>query len=222
MEHIREALQLFAAHRRLLRYVFAPMAWSALLFLTIVLLGYLVLVPPLRNLLTGFGLGAVAGAASVILYVAVWIAISGIVFLAIVSLLSSLAWEKLSYEVEVLATGSASASSPPRSQVIADSLLRTFLTLLLAGLALVSSFVLPVIGPIALAAVAAMFDFTSAAFARRGMLLAEQRRHIRSLRGGLSFAALAGVLTLLPLVNVLMLPVLVAAGTIMVAKSRIH
>jgi uncharacterized protein involved in cysteine biosynthesis len=40
------------------------------------------------------------------------------------------------------------------------------------------------------------------------------------LRGWLTFLLLGGLLTLLPFINVLLLPVMVAAGTIMVAKSE--
>ncbi|HTQ11030.1 MAG TPA: hypothetical protein VMI31_13225, partial [Fimbriimonadaceae bacterium] len=65
-----------------------------------------------------------------------------------------------------------------------------------------------------------LHDYTSAAYLRRGVTFPAQMSPVGKLEGRFSFAIAAGLLTLIPLVNVLMLPCLVAGGTLMVVDAE--
>ena len=81
-------------------------------------------------------------------------------------------------------------------------------------------FIIPVVGPLLIAGYVATLDVTASAFARRGFLLKAQRKRFFQLKGWPVFLLIAGVFTLLPFVNAILLPILVAAGTLMVARSK--
>lgn len=220
MQHIREAFALFARNRRLWRYVFAPLAWSGLLYLILIAISYWLVVPPLQRFAEGLGLGDVGNAIVLLVYGAAWFFLSGIVFLGIMSFLSSLMWDKLSEEVEAL-IGPVTARKLPVPALLADSVKRTILTISLALLGLIGGLCVPVVCPILVASYVGLLDFTAPAFARRGKLLRQQRRELKLLKSRHEFAVASGLITLVPILNVLMLPLLVAAGTIMVARSGI-
>jgi uncharacterized protein involved in cysteine biosynthesis len=222
MQHIREAFALFARHPKLWSFVIKPLGWSALLYLGLIFGGYWLVVPPIQRLFEAWDLGWLGGALGLIIYLIAWFFLSGMVFLALVSFFSSLVWDRMSVEVEMLTTGSAPSHRVPVRAQLADSIQRTVLTILLSLVGLVSVLCVPVIGPVLVAAYLGLLDFTAPAFVRRGKLLGEQRRELRYLNSRGQFALAAGVLSIIPFLNVLMLPILVAAGTIMVARSGIR
>jgi uncharacterized protein involved in cysteine biosynthesis len=221
MQHIREAFALFGRHARLWSFVFKPMAWSALLYLLLVFVGYWLVVPPLQRLFEGWGLGSIGTALGFVIYVGAWFFLSGMVFLALVSFLSSLMWDRLSAEVETLVTGTAPSARVPVADQLADSVKRTLLALTLSVAALLSGFCIPLVGPVLAAAYLGLLDFTAPAFVRRGKLLRQQRPELKLLTKRHEFGLVAGLCSIVPFLNVFMLPILVAAGTIMVARSGI-
>ena len=222
MRHIREAFSLFAKHKKLWSFVFKPMAWSAALYLLISFAGYWLVVPPIQRLFEGFGLGWFGNAFGVVAYLVAWFFLSGMVFLALVSFISSLLWDGLSGEVEILATGFVPNRKVSIRASLADSLQRTGLTLVLGLVGLLVGLCVPVVGPLLVAAYIGLLDFTAPAFARRGKLLTAQRSELKRLNGRHEFALAVGVVTIIPLLNVIMLPFLVAAGTLMVSRSGIE
>jgi hypothetical protein len=64
-----------------------------------------------------------------------------------------------------------------------------------------------------------LLDYTSNAFARRGILIDRQFSSVRKLPGWGGFLVSAGVVALFPFLNVLLLPALVAGGTILCGKG---
>ena len=74
--------------------------------------------------------------------------------------------------------------------------------------------------PLLVASLLSVLDATAPAFARRGVRLGLQIGRVRRLRGVVSFALVSGLIVLVPVLNVLALPILVAAGTILVADAE--
>jgi uncharacterized protein involved in cysteine biosynthesis len=220
VEHVREAVALFREHRHLRAYAIKPWLWSTLVFLGVVVLGYFLLVPPLQRMVAGYG--QFAQTFITILYFITWIFISGIVFLALTSFLGSFIWDKLSIEVERLIGVQPQTYEPPRVTQISESVKRGVLALCLAALGFGCGFVLPVVAPALVAGYVALLDFTASGFSRRRMSLRAQMRNLKKLNGWQPFLVVGGILTLIPIVNALALPIMVAAGTIMVARSPVH
>lgn len=220
MEHVLEALRLIGRNRRLWRYITQPLLISAAVFVLVVLGGYFLIVPPLTGFLSNRGLDANASSvAGFLVYAIVWFFIAGIVFIAIASFLSSLLWDRLSTEVEELVTGTSVQQTPPTPVVLKDAVMRLLLTLSMAVFALCAN-VIPVVGPAAIAGFVGTLDYTANAYIRRNVLLGRQRGLVFRLPGWPSFYLIAGIITLIPVVNLFMLPVMVTAGTIMVAKGE--
>lgn len=220
MEHVLEALRLIRGNRKLWRYILQPLLVSAVVFVLVVLGGYFLIVPPLSHLLTGWGMQPNASSViGFIAYAVVWFFVAGIVFIAIASFFSSILWDRLSVEVEELVTGHAVQQTPPTPVVLMDAFMRLFLTLSMAVVALCAN-VIPVVGPAAVAGFVGTLDYTANAYIRRNVLLGQQRGLVFRLPGWLGFYLVAGIITLIPVVNLFMLPVMVTAGTIMVARGE--
>ena len=220
MRYVGEALLLFRRHPRLWRYVAGPLVWTLTLFLLILVAGYFLFVPPVAHALERVGLGSSANALGAATYVTAWFFISGIVYLAVLCFISSLLWDRLSEEVDYLVTGSAPNFKPKRAALAADSIKRVFFALLMAAVAFGCGFVIPILGPVLIAGYVATLDVTSSAFSRRGYLFKAQRKRFLKMKGWPGFLLLAGIFTLLPFVNAILIPIMVAAGTIMVARSK--
>jgi uncharacterized protein involved in cysteine biosynthesis len=146
--------------------------------------------------------------------------ISGGLYLLLVSLFSSTMWEKLSFEVERNETGREISHQFRTSQLLGDGLARGCCALVVFFASLCCGSVLFGIPAIVFAGFLGLLDYTAAAFSRRGVLFFRQVGLIGDLPHRFSFLILSGLLTLIPLVNVLMLPALVAGGTLMVAESE--
>jgi CysZ protein len=220
MRYLGEALVLFRRHPRLWTYVAGPLVWTLGLFLAVLVIGYFIFVPPIAHLLTSLGLGDSASSLGTVVYLIVWFFLSGIFYLAALSFLSSLLWDRLSEEVEIAAFGGAPQFRHRKTTTVADSVRRLIFSLALAFVAFFVGFIIPVVGPLLIAGYVATLDVTASAFARRGFLLKAQRKRFFQLKGWPVFLLIAGVFTLLPFVNAILLPILVAAGTLMVARSK--
>lgn len=220
MRYIGEALLLFRRYPRLWHYVAGPLVWTLSLFLLVLVAGYFIFVPPIAHGLESMGLGHGSASLGTAAYVIVWFFVSGIVYLAVISFLSSLLWDKLSEEIEYLVNGYAPMQRHKRSKMVADSLKRILFALFMAILAFGCGSIIPIIGPILIAGYVATLDVTAPAFARRGYLFKAQRKRFFKLKGWPAFLVLAGVFTLIPFLNAILIPIMVAAGTIMVARSK--
>jgi len=195
------------------------MAISAGVFLALLIGGYFLIVPIISALANRAGVGSYSGALGAVLYILLWFFLAGVIFLGIASFLSSLLWDRLSIEIETLVSGSAARQELPPAIAMADSVRRTLLSIGLALVALCASFIPPFIWPVVIAGYVGLIDYTSNAYARRGIQLAEQRRLVRKLPEWASFWLIGGLVTIVPVLNVLFMPIMVAAGTIMVTKG---
>jgi uncharacterized protein involved in cysteine biosynthesis len=77
------------------------------------------------------------------------------------------------------------------------------------------------LGPVLVAGWVGVLDYTSPAFLRYNRTVGEQWPVGTKMKGWFGFQIGAGLLSLLPFVNVLMLPALVAGGTSMAVRSGV-
>jgi uncharacterized protein involved in cysteine biosynthesis len=220
MRSFLEAFRLIAGTPRLWRYIVQPLLVSALIFVAVVLLGYFLLVPPIASLIASWGvpLGA-SNFVGIVVYAIAWFFVAGIVFISLVTLTSSFLWDRLSLEVEEQVMGYAPNRTPPTPVVLLDSVKRMLMNLSL-GLVSLCANVIPVAGPVAVSGFVGTLDYTANAYLRRNVLLGSQMRMVYRNPDAASFHVLSGIVTLIPFVNLVLLPVMVAAGTIMVARGE--
>lgn len=161
--------------------------------------------------------------AALILVQIAWIAgavfLGGALFLALAALVSSWMWDGLSQRVERMAMGYVVDVGLSWPRVGLDALVRFAATIGLALLAYGCGLVTAGVGAVVFAGWAAALDVTSNAFLRRGVTFGAQGARLRRIPGWAPFALACGVIALIPFVNVLMLPVLVVAGTLKVARA---
>ena len=211
MKPILRALRLFANERGLWRFALVPFAWAALAFVLVIL----VLTGSALELGERLG-GHFGGALGVLLSVALMVALGGGIYLSLVALISGFGFDRLSTEVERRAFGQVVGQRPTLSRGIFDGVARAFLAGLLGLLGLCLAWT--VVGPWIVASLLMLVDSTAPALLRRGVGFGRQFGVARRLPDALSFAAIAGFIALIPVMNVIAFPILVAAGTLMVAE----
>lgn len=211
--------------RRYWRYILVPWFWSTLIFLSVVVIGYFALVPWIQSVIearlgpssetTGLLKSLVA-----IAYVAIWFFLAGFVFITITSLTSSFLWDDLSQRIEEDITGVPGRKSTlPTGRIVVDSLSRGVFSILIAIASLFCGWVLPFVGPVLLAGWLGVLDYTSSAFLRYDRTVGQQWPVAMKMKGWFGFLVGSGLLSLLPFINVLLLPGLVAGGTVMAVRS---
>lgn len=211
--------------RRYWRYILVPWFWSTLIFLSVVVIGYFALVPWIQSVIearlgpssetTGLLKSLVA-----IAYMAIWFFLGGFVFITITSLTSSFLWDDLSQRIEEDITGVPGRKSTlPTGRIVVDSLSRGVFSILIAIASLFCGWVLPFVGPVLLAGWLGVLDYTSSAFLRYDRTVGQQWPVAMKMKGWFGFLVGSGLLSLLPFINVLLLPGLVAGGTVMAVRS---
>lgn len=212
MNEIREAIGLLRRDRELRTYVWGPLALAGGVFAFLFVAG----IVGILALRPG---GDAVGVLLALAYAAAFLFFGGALFLAIAALCSSWLWDPLSREVERKTMGYVVDASPPWPRVWSDSLARFFASLGLALVAWLLGLVTAGVGAVLVAGWIASLDVTSNAFLRRGVTFGGQGRRLRRLPGWGPFLIACGVIAVIPFVNVLMLPVLVTAGTLKVARA---
>ena len=212
MKPISEAIALFRRERGLWRYALRPMGWAALAYLAVVLLTAGV-GERIGEALAGRTGGLFGAAAGLVLTVV----LGGAIYLALVALISGFGFDRLSVEVEQRAFGRSVGEPVGFARGLPDGVARFLLatTLGLVGLCLSGT----VVAPWLIASLLVLLDTTAPSLLRRGFGLFRQLGVLRRVPGSLSYALIAGLIVLVPVVNVLALPILVAAGTLLVAKE---
>lgn len=146
------------------------------------------------------------------------LALSGVLFMAVASVVGSVFWDRLTRETETRVTGQ-SLADPPMSAQISDTLKRLVFSIGMALLSLCLGFVIPVAGPVAIAGYTATVDATGGSFLRRRIGLGAQLGRVLRLPGAFTFVVIAGVLSVVPLLNVFTLPLTMTAGALMAANG---
>lgn len=156
-------------------------------------------------------------------FVVLWIALFPFLFTLLAGAFAGVIFEPLSLAVEkVVGAGTESGNATPLSGSVAfgDTLARLALSASLALLAFGLGFVFGPVPGILAASLIGLLDYTSPVYARRGKTLGPQWRDLMGSLNArtVTFALAAGFLSLIPIVGVLMLPGLVAGGTLLVLR----
>lgn len=206
---------------RLWGLALGPLAAVACAYIALGVAGAVFLFPHitewLRGVPGGEWLGRLGELAAVVLYLfafPLFFTLLGGIFFGVV-------FERLSIAVEQTVTGTAPTPVPLRaSATIGDSLARLLVNGALGLGAFLLGFALGPIPGIVAAALVGLLDYTSPAFLRRGVTLGPQTRALFSRLDAptLSFALVAGLLSLVPFLGVLLMPGLIAGGTLLVCR----
>lgn len=219
MKHFTDGFRLIVKDRSLWPFIWRPLLWTAGVFLLIVLLGWFLIVPWVTHRIEDWGwaesIGWLGGS---VIYIAIWFFLSGPVFLALAGLLSSILWEDLGAAVEAREFGSAATYQLTKTEWVADTIFRGIFSVVIAGLTLIIGWTCVGVTGVFLAAWLGLLDYSSGAFIRRGTIFPTQNVKAWSCPGWFSFSIVAGLATLIPVVNVLLFPALVAGGTLLCAR----
>lgn len=223
MRFIWAGTSLVLSTPKLWRFIVQPLLVAILGFAGIAAFSYWLIVPRFVELLRHpFGprhsgvIDVASGLIANLLFAFLFMIVSGSLYLLLASVFSSTLWGRLSLEVELLATGKRIEAKLPAGAVARDTVERGFHAFFITLLSICCGWALFGIPSILLAGYLGLHDYTSAAYLRRGVIFPQQRKLVMRLPRYGGFLALGGLLTLLPIVNVLMLPCLVAGGTLMV------
>ena len=170
--------------------------------------------------------GWVGGLGATVLVAVAWVLLFSTLFVVLAGVLGGFFWDKLAAEVEALDggalmnQGSTGVVALGTGAVVADSVRRLVLAVVVAIAALIGALAVGPLAPI-LGWVAAGFlgllDYSAPAALRRGWTLREQMGRVVK-RSSLPFAMVVGVVSLLPFVNLLLWPASVAGGTLLVRR----
>lgn len=157
-------------------------------------------------------------------FVVLWVVLFSWAFVLLAGVFAGFLFDKLSRAVEQTVTtpGTALPADAPLAtgQALGDSLARLVLNASLGVGALLLSFALGPIPGILAAALIGLLDLTSPAYLRQGHTLGKQAARLFRSRDANTFffALVAGMLSLVPLIGVLLLPGLVAGGTLLARR----
>lgn len=229
MRYVMQGASLVFGRNRLWPFVWKPMLVGGLIYFLMVAIGFATVPNLFVNLMRQTGLdqilpgddALVARTIGAIAYgVVLWFA-SGVLFLTFTTIASAFLWEKLSIEVErergVLDPVTFKHSV---ATVVLDGGLRFVLALAITILGILVGWACFGIIGILMAGWVAMHDYTCPAMMRRGKPLWKQMPLMPRQKGWFGFQVSCGLVTIVPLLNVLMLPAMVAGGTIMVSETE--
>jgi uncharacterized protein involved in cysteine biosynthesis len=221
MRYVWDGVRLIAGKPALWPYVWKPMALGAAVFAAVLCLAWFLVAPFIQGLVAGWGApGWLGGVLAAGVYLAALFFFGGTIYLGLCGLLSAFLWDKLSLEVEKLVS-----ERPPQARLsfwvlCGDAIPRCVFSGLVAVSAFACGWLTFGIAAMALAGWLGLYDYTSCAYLRRGITFRRQFGEAFRCRAWPGFAATSGIVTLIPLLNVLMLPALVAGGTLMLVDSE--
>ena len=198
----------------------APLAWAALAYAFVVLIvaGAFLGIGEWAAARTGLSTQA-GGIAGFSVGFVVSIFFGGGIYLALVAVISGFGFDKLSAEIETLEYGHAVGRPIGFVWGLTDGIARGLVSAILGLVALCGSPTLVI--PWLVASFLCLMDFTAPSLLRRGVSMRSQFARVRRIPGTLPFALVSGLILLIPMLNVLALPILVAAGTLLVAGAPV-
>ncbi len=201
-------------------FIIRPILWGILIYALVSISANFALVGPLRDLILRLGVPESWSiwVARIAFFIA-WSFIAGPIFFGINGMLSSLLWDKLSLRVEERVFGSAPNGQTSLGRALADSMARLPLTVGVSLLSALLSFTVPWLSAWPVGWLS-LYDFTACAYARRGLYYPAQKRASSRLPKAREFAICCGILSLIPLVNLICLPGCIAGATILVRKGE--
>jgi CysZ protein len=201
-----------------------PMVGVIVVYVLVGVAGAVALVPHLKGWLGGLLGGEWLLGLSELALVLLYLLVFPFLFTLLGGIFFGLVFEPLSLAVErEAAPGVTPPATPLRfGTLLRDALARLALSGALGPAALAFGFVLGPIPGVLAAALVGLLDYTSPAYLRRGYTLGPQaRRLFRPLDGDtIAFGVVAGLLSLVPLAGVLLMPGLIAGGTLLAMRRE--
>ncbi len=193
-----------------------PMLWLLLAYPCFVGVGSLGILELFRLAPETFrALPLLGRAGTVGLLLLFWIVLSGPVFYVFVLFASFPLWERISAEVERLSRGGVPLVKPSLSERVLDGGMRFCLFVVVLVISLILGLLgFGLISPI-LFGILCLLDSSASVFSRRRIFLAGQIRLVFRCRGWWAVAMMGGLISLLPLINLLFLPYLVVISTLL-------
>jgi uncharacterized protein involved in cysteine biosynthesis len=221
MKPIGHALRLFRQNRSLWSYAVVPVIGALILFIAVYMLGLLIAVPLFGSLTERWGWGDMVGQfGGAVLVTVVYVLAAGAIVVTLAGLLSGLLWDPLSKRAEITEFGEAPEAELPVGQRIFDTLVRLVFGGFIALLTLILGWAFFGVVGVLLTGTLGLIEYTSPAMARRGFLMPKQPSVAFKLKGWPGFLLIAGIVSIVPLLNVLAMPILVVAATILVRTSE--
>ncbi|MEQ1823879.1 MAG: EI24 domain-containing protein [Fimbriimonadaceae bacterium] len=221
MEYLVSGIRMTLTQRDLRAFIIRPLLWGILIYAFVAVSANFALAGPLQDFIHRMGVPDKWSfwVARIAFFIA-WSFIAGPIFFGINGMLSSVLWDKLSLRVEQQVFGGAPDSKTTLGRSLLDSLARLPLTI---GVAILSA----ILGFTPLAWLTAwpvgwlsLYDFTACAYARRGLYYPSQKAASSRLPKAREFAICCGILSLIPLLNLICLPGCIAGATILVRKGE--
>lgn len=224
MQFVLDGIRIVWGHKDLRGAIWKPLIVAAILFLAINIGGYYLAKPYLEYWVAQAAeklpfLKDYISTTAFILYRVLWFFISLPIYLAIASFCSAWLWEKISIRVEEIRFGHAAKSNLGCGMMLADAFYRLGFAFVLSVLMFVTGWLFFGIVGLLIAGWMGAMDYSAAAFWRRDVVGWQQGKRIRALDGWFGFVGTCGLVTVVPLVNVFLLPGLVAGGTLFCAQS---
>ena len=207
---------------RLWGLALAPLFVAVLLYIALGVGGGVIMIPLLKQWAAGAGPAWLATAG----FVVVWILLFPFLFTLLAGAFAGVVFEPLSLAVEKIVRGERGDAVPHTpitgGAAFGDTLARLCLSVALAGTAFVTGFVFGIVPGILAASAVGLLDYTAPFYARRGKTLGAQWRDLSGAPDAPTalFAVCAGFLSLLPVIGVLMLPGMVAGGTLLALRRE--
>lgn len=222
MNYVLQGIARVASDRSLWPYVVKPIAYGGVAYLALLVLGIALVRPWVERWAALFADPMASGTVSVggwLLFALVWMFLSGVIFMTLNGVFAGYVWDKLGERIEAEELGVVARCPLTPAQTMLDLAARIALATLVGLAGLVASWVVPVVGPVAMMGALALLDFTCGVYLRRGKRLGSQLGSVWKLPGALGFAVGAGLVTLIPFANVLLFPGLVVGGTRLAARG---
>jgi CysZ protein len=203
----------------------APLFAAIVVYIGLGALGWWLIQPHLHGWVTNLhlmqGVEDWIGIGGVLL----WIVLFPFLFTLFAGAFAGVIFEPLSVAVEKVVVGELRPGTPLSfGAAMRDTFARLMLAVVLGLIAFALGFFLGPIPGIIVAALIGLLDYTSPVYARRGKTLGAQWADLfRNLNlDSISFAVVAGLLSLIPFVGVFLLPGMVAGGTLLVLRRESH
>ena len=221
MGHVWNGMKLLLKRPQLWPAAAAPLILASIAYLVTLFSGFWTVVPRMKEFAAQLGApDALGWVTSTSLFALLWALVSGPLFLVAFCTVAVFAWDKLSKGVETAVNGTAPGGKLSFGQLIGDISLRV-------GFAVMAGVTIVVLGFLGLGYVGAviagwmmLYDLTAATYARRGLTALGQAGRVHKCRGWVGFWLSGAVVSLVPGINVLLLPVFVTGATLMVVESE--
>ena len=213
MDPFITALRLFGRDKKLRKLCTVPLLIGIVLFGLVSYSSFNFFVPKIA----GLGL---PGWLATVAYLVVWWTIAGAVFSTVLLSVAGWAFDAIARRTDELLGVTPRSAGFTAGDGFKDNLKRFAFGMSLSFVGLIAGIFLPVIGSVAVFGFLSLLDTTAPAMQRRGIGLKQSFKIGPKLPNAVAYAAPIGMLATLPVVSALLMPLLVIAGSVLVARTN--